>query len=82
MDPIPVAFAMEGLSHDDAYGNVTMRAEDHQAQQNLYISTVSDDVKFGVDNIELGWSLVDGGTIDAASAEQPTTCEMERPDKP
>ena len=82
VDPIPVAFAMEGLSHDDAYGNVTMRAEDHQAQQNLYISTVSDDVKFGVDNIELGWSLVDGGTIDAASAEQPTTCEMERPDKP
>ncbi|WP_407494312.1 branched-chain amino acid ABC transporter substrate-binding protein [Pseudooceanicola sp. MF1-13] len=81
-DPIPVAFALEGMSHDDAYGTVTMRAEDHQAQQNLYISTVSDDVKYGVDNIELGWKLLDGGTIEAAAAEQPTTCEMERPEKP
>jgi len=82
VDPIPVAFALEGMSHDDAYGNVTMRAEDHQAQQNLYISTVSDDVKYGVDNIELGWKLLEGGTIDASVAEQPTTCEMERPEKP
>ncbi|EAQ03788.1 ABC transporter, periplasmic branched chain amino acid binding protein [Pseudooceanicola batsensis HTCC2597] len=82
VDPIAVAYALEGMVHQDAYGPVTMRAEDHQAQQNLYISTVSDDVKYGVDNIELGWKVVEGGEIDASVAEQPTTCEMERPEKP
>ncbi|MDF1855368.1 branched-chain amino acid ABC transporter substrate-binding protein [Pseudooceanicola sp.] len=78
-DPIAVANALEGLSINGAYGPITMRAEDHQAQQNLYISTVSDDVKYGVDNIKLGWKLVDGGSVSAASAEEPTTCKMERP---
>ena len=75
-----MAYALEGMTHEDAYGPVTMRAEDHQVQQNLYISTVSDDVKYGVDNIELGWKLVENGTIDASAAEEPTTCEMERPE--
>lgn len=83
-EPIAVAMAMEGLTIDEAYGGqVTMRASDHQAQQNLYISTVAPvggDVKYGVDNVEYGWKLVEGGSIDAASAEQPTTCEMERPE--
>jgi len=79
-DPIAVAKALEGLTVEGPYGPVTMRAEDHQAQQNLYISTVSNDVKYGVDNIDLGWKLVDGGKIEASAAEQPTTCEMERPE--
>lgn len=79
-DPIDVAKALEGLTVEGAYGPVTMRAEDHQAQQNLYISTVSKDVKYGVDNIDLGWVLVDNGSIDASAAEEPTTCEMERPE--
>ena len=78
--PIPVAKALEGLTIEHAYGSATMRAEDHQIQQPLYISVVSDDVKYGVDNIDLGWKLVDAGTISMESAEQPTTCEMERPE--
>lgn len=81
-DPIPVAYALEGLTYEEPYGTATMRAEDHQIQQNLYISTVSNDVKYGVDNIELGWKLLDGGKIEASAAEQPTTCQMERPEKP
>ncbi|WP_240789525.1 branched-chain amino acid ABC transporter substrate-binding protein [Pseudooceanicola onchidii] len=81
-DPIPVAFALEGMTYEEPYGTATMRADDHQLQQNLYISTVSKDVKYGVDNIDLGWKLLDGGKIDAAAAEQPTTCQMERPEKP
>lgn len=79
-DPIPVAKALEGLSIEHAYGTATMRAEDHQIQQPLFISTVSDDVTYGVDNIDLGWQLVDAGTIPLEAAEQPTTCEMERPE--
>ncbi|MAM62033.1 branched-chain amino acid ABC transporter substrate-binding protein [Maritimibacter sp. UBA3975] len=79
-DPIPVAKALEGMTIEHAYGTATMRAEDHQLQQPLYISVVSDDVKYGVDNIDLGWKLVDAGTISMEAAEQPTTCEMERPE--
>ena len=79
-DPIAVAKALEGLTMEQAYGTVTMRAEDHQAQQPLFISTVSDDVKYGVDNIDLGWKLVEGGEISAEAASAPTTCEMERPE--
>ncbi|MGH1368307.1 MAG: branched-chain amino acid ABC transporter substrate-binding protein [Maritimibacter sp.] len=79
-DPIPVAKALEGLTIDHAYGQATMRASDHQVQQPLFVSTVSKDVKYGVDNTEFGWTLVQGGEIDMASAEQPTTCEMERPE--
>ncbi len=79
-DPIAVAKAMEGMSLDEAYGSVTMRAEDHQIQQDLYISTVADGVEFTVDNTSLGWVVVDGGKIEAAAAEMPTTCEMQRPE--
>lgn len=78
-DPIPVAKALEGMTIEHAYGTATMRASDHQIQQPLYISVVSDDVKYGVDNIDLGWKLVDQGSVSMDVAEQPTTCEMERP---
>ncbi len=78
-DPIPVAKALEGMTIEHAYGTATMRASDHQIQQPLFVSVVSDDVKYGVDNIDLGWKLVDNGTIAMDVAEQPTTCEMERP---
>jgi len=79
-DPIPVAKALEGMTIEHAYGTATMRASDHQIQQPLFVSVVSDDVKYGVDNIDLGWKLVDNGTIAMDVAEQPTTCEMERPE--
>jgi len=79
-DPIPVAKALEGATYEGAYGTVTMRAEDHQAQQPLYISTVSRDVKYTVDNSEWGWKLVEGGEIPAEAAMAETTCEMERPE--
>lgn len=79
VDPIPVAHALEGLSIDQAYGKAIMRASDHQVQQPLYISVVSDDVKYGVDDTKYGWKLVPGGTISLEAAEQPTNCKMKRP---
>lgn len=78
-DPIPVAKALEGLEIDQAYGKALMRASDHQIQMPLYISTVSDDVKYGVDDTKYGWKLVPNGTISLEAAEQPTTCKMKRP---
>ena len=79
-DPIAVAKAMEGMTLDHAYGTITMRAEDHQVQQDLYVSTVADGVKYGVDNISLGWTAAPEDKIPAEAAEEPTTCEMERPE--
>ena len=79
-DPIAVAHALEGMSVEGGYGAATMRAEDHQLQQPLYITTVAADVTYPVDNTNLGWRLVEGGVIPADAAETPTTCEMERPD--
>lgn len=78
-DPLAVAEALEGLTFDDAYGPVTMRASDHQLQTNLYVSVVADDVKVTSDGTGYGWKLVDGGEVTAADAEMPTTCKMERP---
>jgi branched-chain amino acid transport system substrate-binding protein len=78
-DPVAIAKALEGLTVQGAYGPVTMRASDHQAQQNLYISTVAKGVKYTVDNTDKGWKLVENGKIDAAAAEEPTTCKMVRP---
>jgi len=78
--PIAVAHALEGMSVEGGYGAATMRAEDHQLQQPLYITTVAADVTYPVDNTDLGWRLVEDGAIPADAAETPTTCEMERPD--
>lgn len=80
VEPIAVANALEGLSVDGGYGTATMRAEDHQVQQPLYITTVSSDVTYPVDNTDLGWKLVEGGIISADAAMEPTTCSMERPE--
>ncbi|QOL81755.1 branched-chain amino acid ABC transporter substrate-binding protein [Pseudooceanicola spongiae] len=80
VEPIAVAKAMEGLEVQAAYGPATMRAEDHQLQQNLFVTTVAKDQKYGVDNTDLGWRLVDGGAISAEAASTPTTCKMERPE--
>ncbi|WP_010137820.1 branched-chain amino acid ABC transporter substrate-binding protein [Oceanicola sp. S124] len=79
-DPIDVAYALEGLSIEDGYGTATMRAEDHQIQQPLYITTVAHDMTYPVDNTDLGWRLVEGGTISAEAAMEPSTCEMQRPE--
>ena len=47
------------MKHETFYGNVTMRAEDHQLIQPLYISTMTkagtQGVKYDVENTGLGW---------------------------
>ena len=40
-DAKAVAYALEGMEHQTSYGIVTMRAEDHQLIQPLYISTMT-----------------------------------------
>ena len=58
-DAKAVAYALEGMEHKTYYGTVTMRAEDHQLIQPLYISTMTKAgtkaVKYDVENTGLGW---------------------------
>ncbi len=59
----------------------TMRASDHQFQQALVVGMMdrqgTPGVKFDVEGSGYGFRVIK--TISAASAEQPTTCTMERP---
>jgi len=82
-DPKAVAFALEGMEHETFYGKVTMRAEDHQLIQPLYISTMTkagtQGVKYDVDNTGMGWKT--NFRVEAEDTAMPTTCKMERPKK-
>jgi branched-chain amino acid transport system substrate-binding protein len=59
----------------------TMRASDHQFQQQLVVGVMdkmgTPGVKFDVEGSGYGFRVIK--TIPAASAEQPTTCQMQRP---
>jgi branched-chain amino acid transport system substrate-binding protein len=82
-DAKAVAFALEGMTHQTLYGAVTMRAEDHQLIQPLYISTMTKAgtkaVKYDVENTGLGWKS--NMRVEAANTAMPTTCKMNRPSK-
>ena len=58
-----------------------MRASDHQFQQTLVVGVMdklgTPGVKFDVEGSGYGFRVIK--TIAAASAEQPTTCQMQRP---
>lgn len=82
LDPAKVAFAMEGLSYDGPYGEVTMRTQDHQVLQDLFITTFVKDPQRGVEGLPLGWAMMDE-TIDRIAASETaseTTCHMSRPE--
>jgi branched-chain amino acid transport system substrate-binding protein len=83
IDPVKVAFAMEGLKIKGLNGDIEMRASDHQIQQPLYIMTWvkanGKDVKFDQENTGFGWKTAQ--KVDAFVATQPTSCQMKRPAK-
>jgi len=78
-DVVQVALALEGMEYDSIWGSkVMMRAEDHQAIQNINILAHTDEgVTFPFDGSTFG--VVSEATVEMASADIPTTCEMERP---
>ncbi|MGC8203534.1 branched-chain amino acid ABC transporter substrate-binding protein [Aliiroseovarius sp. PTFE2010] len=80
-DIVAIAKAMEGMTYDGPYGKVTMRAEDHQVLQDLFITTFVKNPKRTVEELPLGWSMIDPSAdrIPADATETETTCEMERP---
>jgi branched-chain amino acid transport system substrate-binding protein len=80
-DPAKVAKALEGMKLAGPAGEVTMRADNHQLVQPLFISTYSKvdgkDVKFDVERTGNGFKT--DRRIEAKDTAQPTTCKMTRP---
>jgi branched-chain amino acid transport system substrate-binding protein len=83
IDPVKVAFAMEGVKVQSLNGEGEMRKADHQYQQPLYIATWvklnGKDVKFDQENTGYGWKT--DQVLDTYVATQPTSCQMKRPSK-
>lgn len=80
-DPLKVAAAMEGLKIDNLYGPMTIRAEDHQAQQAFFMASWQkvdgDKVKYEQEGTGHGWRLERAFAPDELML--PTTCKMKRP---
>ncbi|HZP86831.1 MAG TPA: branched-chain amino acid ABC transporter substrate-binding protein [Burkholderiales bacterium] len=80
-DPLKVAKALEGMKIQHAAGEVSMRADNHQLVQPLFISTYSKvdgkAVKFDVERTGNGFKT--DRRIEAKDTALPTTCKMNRP---
>ncbi len=77
---VEIAKQLEGATLDTGYGTITMRAEDHQILQPLFMSVFSDNVTRGVEGLPLGWTSGDADRIEADATAMPTSCKMERPE--
>ncbi len=76
-DAEAVANALSGMEFESHTGTVTMRADDHQLIQPLYISIMDGDVEYDVENTGVGFRTL--SKISAEEATLPTSCEMQRP---
>jgi branched-chain amino acid transport system substrate-binding protein len=80
-DPLSVARAMEDMSVEDDAGRVSMRADNHQLIQPLYVSVFDRvdgaGVTFDLESTGLGFRTV--ARIEDKDTVLPTTCRMERP---
>ncbi len=80
-DPTAVAFALEGMELETPYGTVSMREDNHQLIQPLFISTFSDQAARTVEGTPYGFVVDEDGAIPAEATRAETTCEMERPEQ-
>ncbi|MCW5620681.1 MAG: branched-chain amino acid ABC transporter substrate-binding protein [Burkholderiales bacterium] len=80
-DPLKVALALEGMKYETFTGEVTMRADNHQLLQPMFISTFTKagkpGVKFDMERTGLGFRT--DGRIEAKDTTTETTCKMRRP---
>jgi branched-chain amino acid transport system substrate-binding protein len=80
-DPAVVGKAMEGMKLEDDAGEVSMRADNHQLIQPMFISTYSKvdgkDVVFDVERTGNGFKT--DRRIESKDTLMPTTCKMNRP---
>ncbi|MCB1534388.1 MAG: branched-chain amino acid ABC transporter substrate-binding protein [Rhodoblastus sp.] len=81
LDPKAVAAKLEGMTADVFDGGTgTMRKDDHQFFQDMYVRSfgpLTAGQKFDEENTGWGWTVK--GKVLAADTNVPTTCKMERP---
>jgi branched-chain amino acid transport system substrate-binding protein len=81
LEPVKVAAALEGMVFD-VYdgGKGTMRKDDHQFFQPMYIASFGDRTeKEPFDEEKTGWGWKTVAKIEPEQTMLPTTCKMERP---
>jgi branched-chain amino acid transport system substrate-binding protein len=80
-EPKAIAAQLEGMSVEAFDGDdATMRKDDHQIFQDIYIGSfgpLDPGAKFDEEGTGWGWKLV--GAVKAKDTVLPTTCKMERP---
>ncbi|MCB1422643.1 MAG: branched-chain amino acid ABC transporter substrate-binding protein [Nitratireductor sp.] len=81
-DVVSVAYKLEGMEHDSIWGGkVYIRPDNHQAIQDIHDQVHTDEgITFPLDNSEYG--TISRNVIKMASMDAPTTCKMERPERP
>ncbi|WP_372957703.1 branched-chain amino acid ABC transporter substrate-binding protein [Marinobacter sp.] len=72
-----IAYALEGMEFESQTGTVTMRADDHQILQPMYMSVMDTDAKYDADNSGVGFRTVANIPVEQATVD--TTCDMRRP---
>lgn len=80
-DAVAVAYALEGATYKNAFHEATMRAQDHQLIQPLYVSvmqkTSTGNIRF--DNEGSGYGFKTERYVPAADTALPSSCQMQRP---
>ena len=73
------ARALETSKITTPIGEISMRAEDHQALLPVVVSTVTKDAKFKVDGTDMGFKPVKLFTAQEAATPAQASCKMQRP---
>ena len=80
-DPMKVALALEGMTHEGPEGMVQIRAEDHQLVTPLYLAALTrvseSGVPFDTEDTGLGWKTV--YKVEGKDFVPPVKCTVERP---
>ena len=78
-DVVAVASKLESMEYDSMWGGkLFMRPQDHQLIQDMHVAVHTDEgLDFDYDNS--GYGVLTESTIEMASMDSPTTCEMKRP---
>jgi branched-chain amino acid transport system substrate-binding protein len=80
IDPVKVAAAMEGMAVKSFAGEVTMRKNDHQLQQSMFVTKwekVSKQYPYSVE--DTGYTFAPVKMMEPYIASTPTSCDMKRP---
>ncbi|GAA4400643.1 ABC transporter substrate-binding protein [Quisquiliibacterium transsilvanicum] len=80
VDPVKIAYALEGLAQKDFLGyDTVMRKDDHQLMMPYVVGSFAKGVKYDAEKTGLGWRP--DTVVLAKDLMQPTSCKMKRPAK-